>query len=456
MTASRPHGSTRLEARVAQALSPFQAFIRDSSIGSIILFACVVLALIIANSPWAESYWHLLETYALIEIGQHSVEGSVHHWVNDGLMVLFFFVLGLEIKRELLVGELKDKRRAWPVVTAALGGMLVPAFIYYLFNAGSPSIHGWGIPMATDTAFAVGILALLGRGYASGLTVFLTALAIIDDMGAVAVIALFYTESISLPHLWAVLALFAGLIGLNIIGVRHPGFYLIGGVLLWLAMLGSGIHTTVAGILAAMATPARPRKAGHWLTKRARRLIDDFEARERERPNEVSILADEKQHAVIERLEQATKLASTPLQRWERALERPIALFVLPLFALMNAGIALSIESLPKLWTEPVALGIAVGLVLGKAIGITGGAWIALRLGRGDLPADMNLQHVLGVGLLGGMGFTMSIFIAGLALGPDSEALETAKLSILFASLIAGLSGYLWLRSTRPVNNNAE
>lgn len=456
MANKKSAGRTPLEQHVARVLSPFQAFIHDASIGSAILFICVVIALVIANSPWADAFWHLIETYAVVEVGDHGLQGSLHHWVNDGLMVLFFFVIGLEIKRELLVGELKDMRRAVPVVAAALGGMLAPALIYAAFNAGGAGAHGWGIPMATDTAFAVGVLALLGRGGASGLAAFLTALAIIDDMGAVAVIAIFYTDTLSLPALAVCVGIFAALLGLNVLGVRRPAIYLLGGIALWIAMLQSGVHTTVAGILAALAIPARPRRAGNWLPRRVRRLMTVFEGLERKRPDDVSILADQEQHAVIERLQQATEQASTPLQRWEQALERPVALFVLPLFALMNAGVALNAETVSRLWTDPLALGIIFGLVAGKTIGITGGAWLALRSGLGRLPADMTLRHVAGIGLLGGMGFTMSIFIAGLGLGSSDEATQTAKVAIIFASLLAGVGGYLWLRMAGPAQAAAE
>lgn len=427
-------------------LSPFESFIRDTSIASLLLFACVICALIIANSPLAATFDHLLETKASVFIGDYGIRGSLHHWVNDGLMVVFFFLLGLEIKREVLVGDLKDPRRAVPVASAAIGGMVVPAAIYLAFNAGGDYTHGWGIPMATDAAFALGVLALLGRASVPGLAAFLTALAIVDDMGAVTVIALFYSENISLVALVVGAVILGCLAALNVFGVRHPGFYLAGAIALWIAMLGSGVHTTTAGILAALAVPARPRKVGTWLTARIRRLGDAFEQIEQRRAAGLSILADKEQHAIIERLEAATEQASTPLQRWERVLERPIAFFVLPLFALMNAGVELNAATIPRVWSEPVGLGIMFGLVAGKVIGVAGGTWLVVRLGLGQLPAGMNLRHVVGVGLLGGIGFTMSIFIAGLGLAPGSAALETAKIAILSASLLAGTSGYLWLK----------
>lgn len=368
MNKKNPHALSPIEENVEKVLSPFEAFVHDTKVSGAILFGCVVIAMLIANSPWADSYHRLLETQALIEIGEYQIKGSLHHWVNDGLMVLFFFVLGLEIKRELLVGKLKEIKRAWPVATAALGGMLVPAVIYYGFNVGTDTVAGWGIPMATDAALAVGVLSLLRGGVTSSLGVFLIALAIVDDIGAVVVIALFYAQDISLPHLAFGGGVFAGLIGLNILGIRRPSIYLIGGLILWIAMLGSGVHATSAGVLAAMATPARPERSRSWLVGRITEFIKDFKSHERQRSSDESILAYENQHAIIENIEQAAEKASTPLQRWERALERPIALFVLPLFALMNAGVELSTEELGTLWTEPVSLGIIFGLLIGKVV----------------------------------------------------------------------------------------
>ena len=431
---------------ITRALSPFESFVRDETIGSLLLLGCALTAMIIANSPLAESYWRAIETPVRIEIGSYGVEGALHQWINEGLMVLFFFVLGLEIKREMLVGELRDVRRAFPVGTAAIGGMLVPALIYYGFNTGTETSHGWGIPMATDTAFAVGVLALLGSRVPTGMAVFLTALAIIDDIGAVLVIAVFYSKQIETQYLGMALVMFVGLVGLNLTGVRHPAIYLVVGILLWLSILGSGVHTTLAGVAAALAVPARPRREGRWLPQRVRQLISDFEAREHRRREGESILADDDQHRVIEQLEQAAEQASTPLQRWEGALERPVVLFVLPVFALMNAGVPLSRESFTTLWSESLALGIIVGLVIGKLVGITGGVWLALKLGIGRLPAAMTMRHVAGIGLLGGMGFTMSIFIANLSMD-NQQTLQTAKTAIICASLIAGLSSYFWLRT---------
>jgi len=367
-------------------------------------------------------------------------------------MALFFFVIGLEIKRELLGGELQNVRLAVPVVAASIGGMVVPALIYAIFNAGTPASHGWGIAVATDTAFAVGILALLGKRVPLAVAAFLTALAIIDDIGAVLVIAIFYTETILKTHLIYAAILLAGLILLNLLGVRRPAPYFLGGGLVWLAMLESGIHATVAGILVALTVPARPRHGPYWFLRRTRRLIDEFEQleqkKQQQKENNDNILGAADQHTIVEQVQDTAHKATTPLQLWERSLENPVALLVLPVFALANAGVPVNAAAVPAMLTDPIILGILLGLVVGKTIGISIFCWLALKSGFGYLPPAMNLKHVIGISLLGGMGFTMSIFIAGLSFSNSPEQLQVAKSAILLASLIAGLCGYLWLRIT--------
>lgn len=436
-----------LEAGLERVISPFQEFIRDQTTGSILLILCTIIALGLANSPFADSYESLVEMHVGFVLGDWSMTMSVRHWINDGLMSLFFFVLGLEIKREILVGELNDPQQSFPIIMAAIGGMLAPALIYYMFNTGLASVHGWGIPMATDTAFAVGILALLGRRIPIALITFLTALAIIDDLGAILVIGIFYTETINLPYLSSAGLFLFILAGCNIAGFRRPVIYIIGGGIVWLAMLGSGVHATVAGILVALTVPARPKRNSDWFVRRTRKLINEFENKEQESAN--SILSDVEQHAVVERVQDSAEKASTPLRRWERALETPVALLVMPIFALANAGIVVNVNSFSAIWTDPLALGIILGLVAGKSIGITVFAWFALKLNFGRLSQGVSMRHIIGIGLLGGMGFTMSIFIAGLGFANDPEALLAAKTAILLASLVAGVSGYLWLRLVR-------
>ena len=443
-TGERGRIGTPLEKKLEDIIPPFQRFTHDQTTGSILLIICTLTALLIANSTLARGYESLLLTETGLVFGEWSLTMSLRHWVNEGLMSLFFFVLGLEIKRELLVGELKGARRSLPMIAAALGGMLVPALIYTAFTAGTPLIHGWGIPMATDTAFAVGVLALLRRHIPAGLTAFLTALAIIDDLGAILVIAVFYTRTLNLSFLAAATLLLLLLIVLNVVGIRRPSVYFLIGGLVWLAMLGSGIHATVAGVLVALTVPARPKRGPDWFVTQTHELADEFENMERKSIK--PLLGEEAQHAVAERVQDTVEKATTPLQRWERYLETPVALLVMPVFALANAGIPVDVQAFAGLWSDYLVLGIVLGLVLGKGIGITFMTWLSLRLGLGQLSEGVQMRHIAGIGLLGGMGFTMSIFITNLGFTSEPETLVTAKTAILFASLVAGLSGFLWLR----------
>jgi len=435
-----------LERKFERVVTPFQEFVADQTTSSIALIVCTAAALAVANSPFAHSYEALVETPAGAVLGGMSFTMSLRDWVNEGLMTLFFFLLGLEIKRELLVGELKAVQRSIPVIAAALGGMLAPALIYFAFNAGGDYAHGWGIPMATDTAFAVGILALFGRRIPPAAVTFLTALAIIDDLGAILVIALFYSDAVNADHLAICAALLLTLVQCNLLGIRNPAIYFLGGVLVWAAMLGSGIHPTVAGVLVAATVPARPKRAPGWFLRRAQNLVNRFEAIENRKQQAQPMLSQEKQHVIAEDVRDAAEKATTPLRRWERALEHPVALFVLPVFALTNAGVPVSLDTAVALWNNTLVLGIVLGLVVGKAIGIPVMTWMVTRLHLGELPPDVRMTHIVGIGLLGGMGFTMSIFIARLGFEHGSDAMVAAKTGILLASLVAGLAGYLWLR----------
>jgi len=435
---------TPLEKKLEDIIPPFQRFTHDQTTGSILLIICTLAAILIANSPLNRSYESLLLTETALVIGDWSLTMNVRHWINEGLMSVFFFVLGLEIKRELLVGELKGARRSLPMIAAALGGMLVPALVYAAFTAGTPLIHGWGIPMATDTAFAVGVLALLHRHIPAGLTAFLTALAIIDDLGAILVIAVFYTETIDTGFLAAAALLLALLVVLNMSGIRRPGVYFLVGALVWLAMLGSGVHATVAGVLVALTVPARPKRGPAWFIRQTRELADRFARMERKSAG--PLLGEAAQHAVAERVQETAEMATTPLQRWENYLETPVALLVMPVFALANAGIPVSLQALSGLTSDPLALGIITALVFGKVTGITFMTWLSLKLGLGQLSGGVQMRHIAGVGLLGGMGFTMSIFITNLGFTSEPATLVTAKMAILMASLAAGIAGFLWLR----------
>jgi NhaA family Na+:H+ antiporter len=435
---------TPLEKKLEKIIPPFQRFTHDQATGSVLLIICTVAALLIANSTFRDGYESLLLTGTGLVFGQWSLAMSLHQWINEGLMSLFFFVLGLEIKRELLVGELKSLRQSIPMLAAALGGMLMPALIFTTFTAGTPQLHGWGIPMATDTAFAVGVLALLHRHVPAGLTAFLTALAIIDDLGAILVIAVFYTASINVPFLGSAALLLLLLVLLNVAGVRRPGVYFLIGGLVWLAMLGSGVHATVAGILVAMTVPARPKRGPGWFVRHAHRLASEFDMMERQ--SDKPLLGEEEQHRVAESLRATAEKATTPLRRWERYLERPVVLVVLPVFALTNAGIPVNLQALAAMASNPLTPGIVLGLLLGKVFGITFMTWLSLWLGLGQLSRGVSMRHIVGIGLLGGMGFTMSIFIADLGFDKAPETLVAAKTAILLASLLAGSAGFLWLR----------
>ena len=425
-----------------RVLSPFEEFIRSQTSGGLLLFAATVAALVLANSSLAEAYWQLVRLPVSIGIGSWRLEMSLHHWINDGLMAFFFFVVGLELKRELLVGELAEPRQAALPVMAALGGMVVPALAFLGFNAGGDAVHGWGIPMATDIAFAAGALVMLAGRVPRGLITFLVALAIVDDLGAVAVIALFYTGELVLPWLGGAVAVIAGLVVLNLAGVRRVLPYFLLAVVLWFTMLQSGVHATLAGVIGAFTVPARPRYDAAWFSAQLRRMAERFDA---SRAPGAGILANEEMHAAVQALENGAVAVQAPLQRLEHAWHLPVAFGVIPLFALFNAGIRLDPGTLGEIFRQPVALGVTVGLVLGKFVGVTGASWLGLRLGLAQLPAQTRMAQIAAVGLLAGIGFTMSIFIAELAYMEQPAYLLLAKTGIIAASLIAGLGGMGWL-----------
>jgi Na+:H+ antiporter, NhaA family len=406
----------------------------------LVLLACTAMALAWANSPWADAYQHFWEVPIAIGVGDFAIRETLHHWINDGLMAVFFFLVGLEIKREILVGELASRRRAMLPMAAALGGMVVPALLYTAVNAGGPGAAGWGIPMATDIAFALGVLALLGPRVPLALKVFLAALAIVDDIGAVLVIALFYTAELSSQALIWAGALFGLLVVSNAVGVRHPAVYALLGLALWVAFLESGVHATVSGVLLAFTIPARTRiDAGEFLA-RGRKALEGFAAAG---VTDADVLTSRAHHEAILDLETAAEAAQAPLQKLEDKLHGAVAFGIMPLFALANAGVSLSGGA--DVLATPVPLGIVLGLVLGKPLGITLFAWLATRLRLAERSDDMTWGMIHGVGWLGGIGFTMSLFIAGLAF-TDGELLVPAKLGILTASLVAGGVGWRLLR----------
>jgi len=416
-------------------------FIHSEVTGSIILLVCTATALAWANSPWAEVYFGLAHTKVTIGLGSHAFALSLQHWINDGLMTVFFFVVGLEIKRELSVGHLASAHRAALPIAAAVGGMLAPALIYASQNWGGPGSRGWGVPMATDIAFALGILALLGSRVPMPLKVFLTALAIADDLGAVLVIALFYTAQIR----WAALVLAVGLLVVVALmirrDVRQPIPYAVLFVGIWASVFASGVHATVAGILIALLVPVRPRLTAVDFLERVMSGLDALRASGFTRD---SVVSNETELDALAALDDAATEMRPPGLTMERFLHPIQALVILPLFAFFNAGVSLGGRGWDAL-AEPITLGIIGGLVIGKLVGVFLLSWLTVRAGYASLPDGVGWAQVAGIGLLAGVGFTMSLFVSELAFGAGSQ-LDSAKLGILVASLAAGLTGYLVLR----------
>jgi len=429
--------------------TPFEEFIHRQTTTGILLIACAVIALIIANSPLLEPYDELLHMRIGLFTENWRIEHNVHHWINDGLMTIFFFVVGLEIKREILTGDLSKPQNAILPVAAAIGGMLVPALFYYLINSDGIGARGWGIPMATDIAFAVGVMALLGNRVPKSLLTFLVALAIVDDLGAVTVIALFYTEQVNLMYLVAAVLIIAFMYILNLMGIRHSLPYFLFAVVLWIVMEGSGVHATIAGIFAAWTIPAYSRFTPDTFSAEIRSILDRFDDHgEDGKP----LINNPKQASLAWKMGKAYDLGISPLQRLESGLHIPSTYLVIPLFALANAAIPLDMASITSAMSDPIAIGIMFGLVLGKLVGIAGSVWLLQKFNIGTLPAGVNIKHVIGAGFVAGIGFTMSIFISELAFKWDEEIVVVAKMGILFSSLIAGICGYLWLRFfTQPV-----
>lgn len=431
-----------------RVVRPIARFIHSQASGGVVLLVCTVVALVWANSPWGSVYsdlWHL--EFGLVFGGQ-DFSLDLRHWINDGLMAVFFLLVGLEIKREVLVGELSSARLAALPIMAAIGGMVVPALIYALFNLGGPGQHGWAIPMATDIAFSLGILALLGSRAPLSLKVFLTALAIVDDLGAVLVIALFYSHEINTTALMSSAGLLGALVVLNVLGIRQLTPYMLIGAAMWAMMLQSGIHATIAGVLLALTIPTRVRMDVPEFLQAGRELLDRFE---KTPPTQNSDLLSDERQSTLHAIETSCEGVQMPLQRLEYLLHTPVNFVIMPVFALANAGVILTGFGLDRL-VSPVTLGIAVALFAGKTLGITLFSWLSVKLGLAALPRRVRWSHVTGVAMLGGIGFTMSLFIAGLAFG-EGELGSGAKLGILLGSLVSGIGGALvlrWTRGTHP------
>ena len=425
---------------ITQLMRPVQRFMHEEASSGIVLFVAAVVALIWANSPWYHVYDELLKTPITIGFDHWAIDETLHHWVDDGLMAVFFFVVGLEIKRAVIVGELSSVRKAALPIFAALGGMIVPALIYVAFNAEGEASRGWGVPMATDIAFSLGVLSLLRTRAPLPLKVFLAAFAIIDDIGAVIVIAVFYTGDIAWGNLGIGTIFLAVLVVVGRLGIRHPLVYAVLGAAVWLAFLYSGVHATVAGVLVAATIPIRVRVDPAGFLARGRDLLLVFE-RSGEYGHEDETSSE--QRAILKELEDTAQEMQSPLQRFENALHPWVAFVIMPLFALSNAGVKIEGDFFAAL-THPVTIGIVLGLVIGKQVGVTLFSWAAVRFGFAALPYGVTWLQFYGVALLGGIGFTMSLFITNLAF--TTQALSTeAKIGILLGSAISGVIGYLVL-----------
>ncbi|MCS7013664.1 MAG: Na+/H+ antiporter NhaA [Chloroherpetonaceae bacterium] len=435
--------------------SPIKEFVRKQTFGGGILFLAVIAAMILANSNAAEEYAHLLHLPIGIKISSFVFETSLQHFINDGLMTLFFLLVGLEIKREILVGELSSPRKALLPILAAVGGMLMPALIYFAFNPEGEAARGWGIPMATDIAFAVAILFLLGSRVPSAVMTFLLALAIVDDLGAVVVIGIFYTEKISFAYLLSGLGVLGVMWLMNLLGIRRLWVYALFGVAVWICFLGSGVHATIAGVLVAFVVPARPKCNPAKFVQDLSFLLEEFAAL---RSEDKLILASKEQTQIVEQIDKSASAVSSPLTRLEHAVQTPVNLLVIPVFAIANAGVMIASEQLDAALQNPITRGVLLGLLIGKPLGILSFTWLATKLRLGDLPEEATFSHILGVGVLGGIGFTMSIFIAELAFKANEAAIASVKIGILLASLLSGITGatLLWLISKKHTRSEID
>lgn len=420
----------------------FTRFFGTEASSSIFLLFATIVALIWANSPFAHSYHTLWHTELSLVLGKYNITKSLSHWINDGLITFFFFTVGLEIKREILVGTLASRKKALLPLIAALGGMLLPCAIYLAFNRGADTVSGWGIPMATDIAFALGAIAVFGRKLPIGLRVFLTAFAIADDLGAVFIIALFYTQEI-IWHLLGISILFVlGLAIANFFWISWTPVYGLLGLGIWVSVIGSGVHPTIAGIVVAMFIPAKGKYDTDQFVKNVDKIMDAFKCEEKSRG--YSILLNREHLNAVHALEMACHHVETPLQQLEHGLHSWVAFGVLPLFALANAGLTLKGISLSGVAIHPVTLGITLGLLLGKPLGITIFSYAAVKTGLATLPEGVRWPHIIGAGMLGGIGFTMSLFISGLSFA-EPKLLDISKLGIFAGSVLSAAAGILFL-----------
>jgi NhaA family Na+:H+ antiporter len=428
---------------ISRIVTPFLRFAQIEASGAILLLISTAIALVWANSPWKDLYHRVWDLPITIGLGPFTMSESLAHWISDGLMAIFFFFVGLEIKREVLVGELSSFRQAAFPIIAALGGAFVPALLYTLVNHGSEAQRGWGVPMATDIAFTLGILALLGSKVPPTMKVFVATLAIVDDMLAVFVIAVFYTSSISIRSLVVALLAVAVSYAANRLGVRSLLVYATIGVFIWLAMIRSGVHATIAGILLALTIPAETYLTPSEFLKRTRPLLDRFQTSTQ---SDLELLTSEEQQSVIHELECRCAAVQPPLHRLEQALHPWVSFVIMPLFALANAGV--HFEGDLNALAQPISFGIFLGLFIGKPVGIMAFAFGFSKAGIATIPAGASWRHVFGASWLCGIGFTMSLFVATLAFQTE-ELLDLAKIGTLVGSVAAGIAGSIVLLSSR-------
>ena len=423
-------------------IKPISDFISKSTTGGILLLVTTLIAMVWANSPWKESYHHFWENELGFYLNGKSYFFNLHMWINDGLMAIFFFVVGLELKREIIGGELSDLKKASLPILAAVGGMIFPAIIYLIFNHQGDAQKGWGIPMATDIAFALGVLYLLGDKVPNSLKVFLTALAIADDLGAVLVIAFFYTSEISLLPLAIGGVILLVLYLSNRLGIRSTVYYSVLGLsLMWAAFFLSGVHATIAGVATAFMMPSTAKFEENSFIKRMQGILQSFKNADADNSQFIT----EEQFEILNDAKLTVKDAIPPLQRIEHRLHPSVTFFIMPLFALANAGITLSSDLLHDL-TSPVALGVALGLIFGKFIGVFGVSFMMIKLKLAQFPTGMKVKHLIGAGILASIGFTMSLFVTELAFKTHPEFVLEAKIAILCASFLAGIVGYTYLK----------
>lgn len=421
---------------------PAESFFKKEASSSVLLLLASVVAVVLANSSLAPIYHEILHTNLTLELGDHSISKSLVHWINDGLMTFFIFVVGLEIKREILVGELSSRKSALLPVVAALGGMLIPGAIFLALNRGTDTVQGWGIPMATDIAFALGAIAVFGKRLPVGLRVFLSAFAIADDLGAVIIIALFYTKEIVWHFLILCIFFVIGLVIANLLWIRWTLLYALLGLGIWVAILGSGIHPTVAGFVVAMFVPARGKYDTDRFVKKVKDTLHEFQCEEQSCG--YSILLNRGHLNAVHALELACHDVETPLQRLEHFLHPWVAFGLLPLFAFANAGLTLKGIGFASVVAQPLTMGITLGLLLGKPLGVYLFSYLAVKTGVAVLPSEVRWSHILGAGMLGGIGFTMSLFISGLSF-VSPEMLNHSKLGILLGSFLSAAAGLLFL-----------